>query len=348
MASCRYIEATIGGPLAVARPRRDEMVISTCLGLGTGQNLMAVFGSRMRILCTPSRARLTEDLNDSHPHAFEAAEISLIESWFENFYGSLHAADSVLLEEKATMTDYDRSNQCQPHRRNLQTQEGKPMPRRQSESLCHAEQHNKPLSDWRMLNETLGEYGHSVITSWIQNRSIFSRVKGLTGVTLPCFPELTESGAASELAGVTVTVSLVSFRRMLENGTGWQPCKGASLRTYFIGQCLMCFPNEYRRWTRENRAGRISVDYSQSVEQVEIADHTLEPCRIVLARAAVTQLLDQVPERVQLALICTAAGYSQREISAMIKTTPKGVEMLLHRFRAQCRRSRDEWLVVDS
>jgi hypothetical protein len=41
----------------------------------------------------------------------------------------------------------------------------------------------------------------------------------------------------------------------------WDHRRGATLRTYFIGQCLIRFPNIYRRWLAgENRNRNLVTD----------------------------------------------------------------------------------------
>jgi DNA-directed RNA polymerase specialized sigma24 family protein len=65
---------------------------------------------------------------------------------------------------------------------------------------------------------------------------------------------------ALELAEDTVAEAIVHFRdRVLKRGV-WDPAKGASLTTYFIGNCLMFqFPNLYRTW-RSDRAKSARFD----------------------------------------------------------------------------------------
>lgn len=196
-----------------------------------------------------------------------------------------------------------------------------------------------PLGEWNSVRDSLAEYGYPIIKAWISNGTIFSRVKNASHVGLCGAAELTdEPEAASELAGMTVSVSLIHFRRKLEDGTGWKPQKGASLRSFFIGQCLLCFPNEYRRWLRECRTGRSRGESSQPLDDLDIVDNRPEPPQVASVRLEVAEILHHAPERVRLALIYTAAGYSQREIAEIIKTTPKGVEMLLRRYRVRYRR----------
>ncbi len=50
------------------------------------------------------------------------------------------------------------------------------------------------------------------------------------------------------MAGEVVTVALAPFRDEVLLPGLWDPAKGASLTTYFVGQCILRFPNVYRSW----------------------------------------------------------------------------------------------------
>ncbi|MFD8197863.1 sigma-70 RNA polymerase sigma factor region 4 domain-containing protein [Streptomyces wuyuanensis] len=187
---------------------------------------------------------------------------------------------------------------------------------------------------WELLKDPLARYGHSVLRAWISNGTIFSRIDRLTKIRLRGATELFDDpDAATELSGLTVAVAARSFMLRMEQGNGWHPEGGSSIKTYFIGQCLMCFPNEYRRWLREHRAGSMPTPVSPHQEYLDIADDAPGPEHLAALHVESLQILGQAPARTRTALAFTAAGYSQREIAGYLGTTPKGVEKLLHRYR---------------
>lgn len=198
-----------------------------------------------------------------------------------------------------------------------------------------------PVIDWDAVREDLASYGHGVLRGWIKNGSIFARVRGLADIALGGAAELTQDPeAASELAGITVAVSLDCFHQKLKDGTGWHPQRGASMKSYFVGQCLLCFPNEYRRWLRECRAGfcpAIGAGGREALEVIDLPDDRPGPAQLAVLNSEVAELLRNAPERVRVALSYTAIGYSQREIASLFGTTPKGIEMLLRRYRVRHR-----------
>lgn len=185
--------------------------------------------------------------------------------------------------------------------------------------------------DWNQLNENLARYGHSVLRSWIANGTVFSRVYQLTTIRLGRSSDLhCDPDSASEIAGMIVAVALKTFRATAEGKNGWNPTLGASLQTFFIGHCLTKFPNEYRRWLREHRAGA-SLDNLPA--PVDSPSSEPDPAHQIILHMEALSILSAASSRTRLVLAHTAAGYSQRDIATRIGTTPKGVEMIMRRHR---------------
>jgi RNA polymerase sigma factor (sigma-70 family) len=141
----------------------------------------------------------------------------------------------------------------------------------------------------------------------------------------------------SRLAEDTVVIALHKFRDTVLIPHRWKPERGATLRTFFIGQCLIRFPNVYRQWLTERHGGAqrldpldentwVVSDVSSPVEQQMVRDTRLE------------QLLEQAPEeRTRRVLQLLAEGYTQKEIAEDLATTAKAVERLIHRHRQRLR-----------
>jgi hypothetical protein len=96
----------------------------------------------------------------------------------------------------------------------------------------------------------LAKYGFAVIKAWIMKGVIFVRCreKGLGGLAEPPLGVLTERDVADELASETVAKALRHFRDDVLMTARWDAARGASIKTFFIGQCLIRFPNIYRSW----------------------------------------------------------------------------------------------------
>lgn len=191
-------------------------------------------------------------------------------------------------------------------------------------------------SEYDYFANELARYGLAVIGSWVRSGLIFAkcRERGLGGLP-PAQWEL-QADDVEELASETVGLAVVKFREKVLLTKKWDPRKGASLRTFFIGQCLIRFPNVYRSWLNQE-AGR-----NAKCELTEDSHPSVRPHERALDGMLAQDELSKVEDRrVRVALVCTAAGWPQWEIAQELGVTEKTVERMLahHRQRIRKRRS---------
>ncbi|MDZ7931873.1 MAG: sigma-70 family RNA polymerase sigma factor [Rhodococcus sp. (in: high G+C Gram-positive bacteria)] len=111
--------------------------------------------------------------------------------------------------------------------------------------------------DWDPVAQELARYGLAVVTSWIRSRTIFTKVKQRTGYGLPVLDDWpNDPEVVNDVATDTVVAALEYFRDNILMKNRWDPSKGASIRTYFIGQCLFKFANCYRKIYETERTRR--------------------------------------------------------------------------------------------
>jgi hypothetical protein len=107
--------------------------------------------------------------------------------------------------------------------------------------------------EWERFRDRLARYGYCVIRSWIRTGKIFyyCRRAGFGGVP----SRQIDRDGARELAMETAACALHFFEaRVLRVAGDWDPCRGATLKTFFIGACTRAFGNVYERWRTENSA----------------------------------------------------------------------------------------------
>lgn len=194
--------------------------------------------------------------------------------------------------------------------------------------------------EWRYFQEVLASYGLAVIRAWLRDRSIFDQCarKGFGGLPLPLQRSFDDPDTAMELAVETVAVALDSFRRtVLVPGKDHR--KGASVRTYFIGHCLLKFPNIYRTWYRtELPDGEILIPDNEVLD--DFVEFLEGPEKAVADRDLVNRLLGVMPNTdARRAFVLIALGKTQVEIAEQLHTTSKAVERMLDRARKQARRA---------
>jgi DNA-directed RNA polymerase specialized sigma24 family protein len=190
--------------------------------------------------------------------------------------------------------------------------------------------------DYVQFAETLARYGYGLITAWVRTQKIFSECakKGIRGISPPDPVANWSEDDAEDLAQDTVARALVVFRKKALVAGGWRPDGGASLRTYFVGTCLLVFPAVYRR--RENERARRSA--TTAAVQAERLAEVPDPADDVVARQVVADRLNAVPDRrLRMVLGLAIAGYTHAEIAALLAdgTTARGVEGMIYRYRKQ-------------
>lgn len=119
--------------------------------------------------------------------------------------------------------------------------------------------------DWKTLAEALVEYGYEVFRVWGVTGLLRTRAalhnggRGVLG--LPKLPEALVLDEA-EAIGLSIDLNMTSiqtFRHTLMNPTRrWRPDGGASIKTYYVGRCLMDLPDVYVRWVKQEK-GEVEV-----------------------------------------------------------------------------------------
>ncbi len=203
---------------------------------------------------------------------------------------------------------------------------------------------------WKRFVDRLARYGFEIIRVWVLNMRIVPEAakKGVKGVrgSGPDGRPFTKD-AADQLAADTVEAAIRAFRRKVLIPGRWSPTGGASLNSYFLGQCLFEFPNAYRRWRHANRPRPeeslyVQVDDDDDdddsmtgvlVQPVDLSP-TSDSARVVQARDEVLYALKDVvqSDRDQVIVALRAAGYTEREIADMLDMTLKAVEGALYRL----------------
>jgi DNA-directed RNA polymerase specialized sigma24 family protein len=186
---------------------------------------------------------------------------------------------------------------------------------------------------WRRFEADLVRYGHAVLMAWMATGEIFSQCRKKS-----CYPGAPPEQWTREdrtgIANDTVAAAVEAFRVRALIGKRWDPTAGATLKTYFIGSCILQFPNHFRRWRTEeqtwNRLRRLEpgADELAHGRHVDAAEET------VITRLTCEAAFDAIPDdRTKLAVLYRSMEYTVTEIAELLDTTPKAVEMLLRRQR---------------
>ncbi|MGW6060337.1 hypothetical protein [Streptomyces sp. NPDC055189] len=192
------------------------------------------------------------------------------------------------------------------------------------------------------FEEELARYGISVLRGWMHSGFVFKLV-ALRGFDLRPdeleLEELVRDGELrEELAMMTVARALPAFRQRALVEGGWRAEGGAGVATYFMGACAYEFPNEYRRYRRQEkrwRRGQVSEDVTTEARS---AVRCVEEA--VLSNLWVLDELKSIGDpRIQAAVALTVDDFSQEEIQQLLDAKSiRAVEGMLYRWRMKKQR----------
>jgi DNA-directed RNA polymerase specialized sigma24 family protein len=186
-------------------------------------------------------------------------------------------------------------------------------------------------ADHDRLIHDLAAYGIRVCEGWLATGLMF-RACASQGRPVGAAPADWSAEDRTELALETVANAVRSFHDYALVKGEWKPDRGASLKTYFVGRCILAFPNVFRYWQRERRGwDRTDLD-EEAVAAMPDAGPDLEDQ--LISRMELRHRLAILDARTAAALTLVNDGYSQAEVGEILQVTSRAVEALLYRHRA--------------
>lgn len=182
---------------------------------------------------------------------------------------------------------------------------------------------------WQRPSEEFARYGYDVMTGWIFNGRIWTEVHKKFDFHLKRPDEPFDEDTVHDLASDTVVVALDAFLEHVLKKNKWDPSRGASLKTFFVGQCCLQFPNVLRAYRRELRKHPIVDLHADPTDFVFSSEPGPEV--ILLENERITGLLATASSsRARDVLALQVAGYSHDEIAAILQMpNAKAVENTL-------------------
>jgi DNA-directed RNA polymerase specialized sigma24 family protein len=209
------------------------------------------------------------------------------------------------------------------------------------ELLLEQQLHGFDGRAWDKFAQEMARYGVAIMSSWIRRGVIYGRVNALTHFGLGRLEGWPDSETSDDLSADTVVDALDYFREQVLRPGRWQSSRGASLGTFFIGQCLYRFANLYRSALRAEITRR-EGEYVTG----ELPPETFDPIKgiehAVIAKHDLADALTQVStERARKALFLHTAGHTYQEIAEQLGLqNVKQVENMIGYQRSQLRQRR--------
>ncbi|PXY16587.1 RNA polymerase sigma factor [Prauserella muralis] len=204
---------------------------------------------------------------------------------------------------------------------------------------------------WKRFAEELARYGVAVMLAWLRTGEIFVQCKR-KGWPVGTSPSTWRDDDQIDLAHDTVVAAINLFKRDALKKGGWSWEGGASLKTYFIGACVLSFPSIYRVW-RNHHADELKCSALGLHTDLEttsgdlLAQRAPQPETIVTLRHQLEGGLDELPDpRTRTAVLALALGYSYDEIAEILSTDTEvsrgTVAQLLIRHRRRIGKGTDQ------
>lgn len=185
--------------------------------------------------------------------------------------------------------------------------------------------------EWDEFVDVLLRYGITVVRSWARTGVIFSHCAVRQR---PCCARqaITDHDEAQGVAVEAVAAAWRYFEPNVIHRRRWVPDKGASIKTYFVGACILFFARAYDRWYRHERQHDLIV---APIEQPAVDDAVI-PGRRYHQGQALEQLLGDAPPLTATILRYIAyEGLTYVEIAELCGTTVDAVKQRVVRFRRQ-------------
>jgi hypothetical protein len=190
---------------------------------------------------------------------------------------------------------------------------------------------------WEEFAEALVAYAYQCLLGWIRSGLIVLRCRE-RGIPLPSgFVAPLSEEEAEQLTEEVLAEAVLGFQELLRQGR-WSREGGASLATFFVGQCITRFPNLYRVWLRDR--GPMSwaplSELDENSARVAYA-RQIDPADAAIAAVELQTASDELDERTLHAVVLQELGYQVVEIAELLDDGPKAIEMALYHHRRRIR-----------
>lgn len=184
--------------------------------------------------------------------------------------------------------------------------------------------------EWRVFASALAEYGYSVFKGWLISGVVYEMAaqhgggRGVLGLKkIPEGLRLRPDDAHAVAADLVIRSIAAFCEKTLMNPNPdkrWRPDGGASIKTFFVGRCLMELPDIYQRWARqENRFAGQGTHYAA----LDVDEHPGQQIDTESAGSApaVLEELRRRNDKATMAMFeLQMAGFSCDEIAEMLSS----------------------------
>lgn len=193
---------------------------------------------------------------------------------------------------------------------------------------------------WDRFADELARYGHAVVLAWCRSGEIFAQCRKKFCSPGPRPATWTDEDRQS-ITNDTVAHAIAFFRTKALAEGGWDPARRATLKSFFIGRCVLSFANQFRRWETDHKA-HLALSAATADDDVlnRIRSPSRDPGQRLVDAAHVREELAGIgDERTATMIVLRDEGYSNIEIGELFGLSAGAVKQIFVRYKA--RRERD-------
>lgn len=190
---------------------------------------------------------------------------------------------------------------------------------------------------WDIFADDLAAYGIPVLMAWTRTHKI-ATLSAAKGRPLSALPSDWTVEDRSGLTMLTVAKAVSVFRdRVLVPGR-WDPERGATLKTFFMGAVIQQFPNFYNGWLRERRRlmgvpGLVPLEEQPLALQMAADRPGVDPALTATNRHLLLQVLADMPEDLRIAALLLLEDKPVKDAGAAIGKSGDALTEQLRRYR---------------
>ena len=189
----------------------------------------------------------------------------------------------------------------------------------------------------------LAAYGIAVLMAWMRTGQIAGQCATQGRPLAGSLPGQWSRDDRLEVAVETSGRALKHFIEEVLKRRLWDPRRGASLKTFFVGSCVLQFPNVYEVWRTEQRPWRaveiIEPGTEEAIAPLRRGGDWSDPTAEDVIRSQLTQeMLGSIKDRrTRTAAEMVMRGYPFAEAGAAAGLSAAAVEGRLYRLRLRGR-----------
>ena len=190
---------------------------------------------------------------------------------------------------------------------------------------------------WEYFANELAAYGIPVLMSWTRTRKI-AKLCADKGRPIRPLPTNWQAEDRLDLTTITIAKAINVFRdKVLRPGT-WDPARGATIKSFFMGSVIQQFPNYYNSWYDERLRNlallvRHSLEESPDLAVAKPSGPVSDPARTAIDRHYLVQVLRDMPEDLRIACLLLYEGHSIKDAATAIGKTGDALSEQLRRYR---------------